>query len=1093
MTTPLSTSPYYDDFDSADNYHQILFKPGFAVQARELTQLQTILRNQIEKFGDHIFKHGSVVIPGNTRADLNSSYVKIQPTFNSLPITVSNFNNTTLVGSVSGVEAVVQLTVPATETDPDIIYIVYTVGSGGSASNQFVDGEELYVKTNPSIRALALVTAATGFGSIAFINHGVYYINGSFVEVEYQAAVISKFSQTPSARVLLKITESVVDYTTDTRLLDPASGSYNYAAPGADRIKIDLTLSTLPLSTTPTEDYVELMRFNEGVLEEHSRYPKYNELEKSLARRTYDESGDYVASGYTTTIKEHLRTTYNRGVYPAPIGDIEKLAVVVSPGKAYIKGFEVETIAPSTIAIDKARTSTHITEKPDVSMVVNYGQYIYVTDLVGVPAYKVREEITLWDAVPSNIGASQIGTAVVTAVEYAEPNTTTTNAVFKIYISNVTVSSFNEVGGIKFALGSASVLHKALATVSGADFTLGEVVAFGSLRSGVVGKWERSTSSLYLLRSDPAINLPVVGDGIVGATSTASSIIQSISPFGSLKSTAAIIPLPLSNVYRVKPTSNSSDITYKVVRTLDVVGGSASVSGMTIDPIELSTFTITSSTGIIDNSLATLAPDGLSVTVSGSAVGMKIICVCTKINQIPRQKTLVATFSETGITPALSIQLIKADIYKLISVVSTIDGDVTNRFLLDNGQRDYAYVRGGLSLSGTLPTGSLTVTYSYFNHSGSGDYFSVDSYETSGLTSYYTNIQPYVSSTGEIFDLRNCLDFRPRVGDDGLYGSGTSQLIDAPSPLSRIVTSVQTYLGRSDTVIINKSGAVVVVTGIPSETPTPPRVSEETIPICTIYLYPYTSNMNDVVINPIATKAYKMTDIAKIESRIANLESFSLITAEESSLLNTTILDAATGLTRYKSGYLFENFSDTTQVADYRQAGFSVTYTNGEITPAVEFTESKLTIVSNSGTLHSQTVSGSPNTSVVGGYISLPYTESIFAQQNQSTQTMNVNPLMAISWVGRLDLMPSSQTYTDVIVLPPVYNYVTNVITNHVQNVINTTVEVPRPWAWEPPPGVEFVYAPMTDEEITTLESYGLPGTGAGFNSFAIEWHAING
>lgn len=1085
-------SPYYDDFDSATNFHQVMFKPGSAVQARELTQLQTILRNQIEKFGDHVFKHGSVVIPGNSRADLNASYIKLQPTFSGNPIVLSSFDSVTLVGTVSGVEANVQLTVPATGADPDLIYVVYTSGSGGTASNLFTDGEEIYVKTNTAIRATLAVSAATGMGSLAFVNRGVYYVNGSFVEVPQHATVLSKFSTTPSARVLLKITESIVDYTSDTTLLDPAAGSYNYAAPGADRVKIDLELTTLPLATAPTEDYIELMRFNVGVLEEHSRYPKYNELEKSLARRTYDESGDYVASGYSTTIKEHLRTTYNRGVYPAPVGEVTKLAVVVSPGKAYIRGFEVESIAPSTIAIDKARTASHIAEKPDVSAIVNYGQFIYVTTLLGVPAYKVREQITLWNAVPTNVSGTQIGTAIVTGVEYAEPNTTTANAVFKIYVSDVTVSSLSSVGGIKFATGEASVLHRATAPVSGVDFTLGETVAFGSVRSGLVGKWERSTSSLFLLKNSHTIDVPTTGDGVVGGSSGATSVIETISPLGSLESTAAIIPLPLLNVYRVKPLSNSSDISYKVVRTLDVVGGSASVSGLTIDPIELSTFTITSTTGIIDNSLATLAPDGLSVTVSGGAVGMKIVCVCTKINQTPRQKTLVATFSETGITPSASIQLTKADVYALTSVVSTIDGDVTNRFLLDNGQRDYAYLRGSLSLTGTLPGGTLTVTYSYFTHSGTGDYFSVDSYETSNLPSYYTNIQPYISSTGEIFDLRNSLDFRPRVGDDGVYGSGSSQLIDVASPLSRIVTSAQTYLARSDTVVINKSGTIEVLTGIPSEKPTPPRASAETIPICTIYLYPYTSNMNDVVITPVATKAYKMTDIAKIESRISNLESFSLITAEESSLLNTTILDAVSGLTRYKSGYLIENFKDPMQVADYYHPSFRVTYDNGEITPAVEFTESKLMVVTNGGTLHSQTVSGSPDPRVLGGYISLPYTEVVFAEQSQSTQTMNVNPLLAISWSGRLDLMPSSQTYTDVIVLPPIFVQVTNVVTEHVQNVINTTVEIPRAWNWEAPAGAEVTFAPLSVFEENTVANMGAPGNAAAFNQFAIDWHLTN-
>ena len=64
--TNLNVSPYVDDCDSNDNFYRVLFKPGSPVQARELTGLQSILQNQIEKFGQHFFKEGAKVIPGNT-------------------------------------------------------------------------------------------------------------------------------------------------------------------------------------------------------------------------------------------------------------------------------------------------------------------------------------------------------------------------------------------------------------------------------------------------------------------------------------------------------------------------------------------------------------------------------------------------------------------------------------------------------------------------------------------------------------------------------------------------------------------------------------------------------------------------------------------------------------------------------------------------------------------------------------------------------------------------------------------------------------------------------------------------------------------
>ena len=81
QNTNLNVSPYFDDFNENKNYHKVLFKPGFPVQARELTTLQSILQNQVEKFGRHFFKEGSMVIPGGTFYDPNYFAVKIDPNF----------------------------------------------------------------------------------------------------------------------------------------------------------------------------------------------------------------------------------------------------------------------------------------------------------------------------------------------------------------------------------------------------------------------------------------------------------------------------------------------------------------------------------------------------------------------------------------------------------------------------------------------------------------------------------------------------------------------------------------------------------------------------------------------------------------------------------------------------------------------------------------------------------------------------------------------------------------------------------------------------------------------------------------------------
>ena len=63
--TNLNVAPYYDDFAQDKNFYKVLFRPGYSIQARELTQLQSSLQNQIESFGKYAFKQGELVIPGD--------------------------------------------------------------------------------------------------------------------------------------------------------------------------------------------------------------------------------------------------------------------------------------------------------------------------------------------------------------------------------------------------------------------------------------------------------------------------------------------------------------------------------------------------------------------------------------------------------------------------------------------------------------------------------------------------------------------------------------------------------------------------------------------------------------------------------------------------------------------------------------------------------------------------------------------------------------------------------------------------------------------------------------------------------------------
>ena len=75
--TNLNVSPYFDDYNASKNFYKVLFRPGYAVQTRELTTLQSILQSQIENYGKFNFKQGELVVPGEVGLNTKVNYVKL--------------------------------------------------------------------------------------------------------------------------------------------------------------------------------------------------------------------------------------------------------------------------------------------------------------------------------------------------------------------------------------------------------------------------------------------------------------------------------------------------------------------------------------------------------------------------------------------------------------------------------------------------------------------------------------------------------------------------------------------------------------------------------------------------------------------------------------------------------------------------------------------------------------------------------------------------------------------------------------------------------------------------------------------------------
>ena len=363
QTTNLNVSPYFDDFNADDNYYKVLFKPGLPVQARELTGLQSILQNQIAKFGQHVFKEGAKVIPGNTTYFRDYSCIELNNEY--LGITVESYINQLLnrkiVGLTSGVSATIVKILSSSESERDnlTIYVKYDSSGVSNINKRFIDGEtfaaDVDIVSGPENSsfiprgesfASAISTNATSTGASYSVSEGVYFVRGTFVNVPTQTLILSQYSNTPTGRIGLRILEETINSDEDENLTDNSKGFNNFAAPGADRLKITCNLFFKGIDDLNDDDFVELASVRDGELRNRLTSSDYNLLDDELARRTFAESGDYTTRPFSVSVRESLNDQLgNNGVYSegqstegGAIANEDLALFQVSSGKAFVKG-----------------------------------------------------------------------------------------------------------------------------------------------------------------------------------------------------------------------------------------------------------------------------------------------------------------------------------------------------------------------------------------------------------------------------------------------------------------------------------------------------------------------------------------------------------------------------------------------------------------------------------------------------------------------------------------------------------------------------------------------------------------------------------
>ncbi len=397
--TNLNVSPYFDDFDPQKNFYKVLFRPGYSVQTRELTSLQSILQNQIENYAKFQFKQGQLVIPGEIGLNSKLDYVKLS-SVSEVAVNengsivykkydIKNLIGSTLRGINSGVTGVIIEAEYATTEEADTIFVNYFNSGNSGNESTFRQGETLeviggvntpllVVGTDGSVlpttisvfnpdteETTSLTSPAMGYATALKVEEGIYFVNGYFVRNEEQLLVINKYYDKPSAKVGFNIIEDVITPEEDESLYDNARGFSNYSAPGAHRLRISLDLKNYAYEELTDKNFIQLIKIKNGVIEKQVKPADYTLLEETLARRTFDESGDYVVKDFSVDIREYYQKDSNNGLYKKSSSGLvnglsedeasRKMIASISSGKAYVRGFEIVNKETKYLEIDKAR------------------------------------------------------------------------------------------------------------------------------------------------------------------------------------------------------------------------------------------------------------------------------------------------------------------------------------------------------------------------------------------------------------------------------------------------------------------------------------------------------------------------------------------------------------------------------------------------------------------------------------------------------------------------------------------------------------------------------------------------------------------
>ena len=908
----LNQAPYFDDYDAEKQFYRVMFKPGFAIQARELTQLQSILQNQVETFGDNVFKEGSVVKGCNFTELDDLQFVKLNqgPTGFNAAAFISGPAVETLLGQEVELDYVYEVKGQSTQLKAEIVqastgfqtrppnlntFFINYLNIGVSGQTQFQAGESLIVTRYKFLRgtsteALTVDTmvsqdlAVYGGGATPAVGKafgieaapGIIFQKGHFIFTAEQRLIVEKYSNTPDDKsVGYLVTESLTTSIQDSSLYDNANGSRNENAPGADRLKLIPTLTVLETSTaTASSDFFTLVRYQNGNPITIRDISQYNVLGEEMARRTHEESGNYILERFPLGTDDRI---------PAGAANTE-VQVVVGQGTAYVKGYRVENSGERSFTIDQIATTDTINSQ-NVSM--EYGNYLEIDQSSASRGYLNLSIASLSDV--QNASSQSAGSV---AVLNMTPS--------RIYIHHALFSGAQALSGVTKLNDSNNGSGDVPVKVTGFGAPIIKETARKSLvfDTGVDGLFA-TTNTFIPVRAQTS------------ATCTSGTITLTANPGEDFNCLNEITEILVNLAGTQHPV---------ISRTTALNNSQLNI--------------------VVDSAVNGTVEVFYNKRLVGSSGGVD------PYNKIVRLPNIKSNYTPSQTKYCLGFP----DVFEVTSIITEgtgpggADEDWTNSFRLKPNQKDTYYDISYIEyIEGRPkpPTGVMVTKMKAFQvNDSTGEYFfSINSYPNT-LERY--EIPSYTSESGQVYNLRDCFDFRPHVNiiSNANYtatipnqapvitttvGTQPVSFSNLPAPLipsaqQSLQTDIEHYLSRIDTVAVDSYGDIILVKGEEQKNPSPPRLETDQLAIANVEIptFPALSKKQaDILrkdgyaIKPKATgiKNYTMKDLHSLEKKIDNMAYYISLNQLESETSNMIVRDE-NGLNRFKNGFVVDPFNN---------------------------------------------------------------------------------------------------------------------------------------------------------------------------------------